>query len=76
MCGLDLCELLRFHKSRGLLATVTAVRPPSRFGGLVFAGDRVAGFRKKHKSERVGLMVASWSSNPDALITSTTTAAY
>jgi glucose-1-phosphate cytidylyltransferase len=39
--------LLRFHRSCGRLATVTAVRPPARFGGLVFAGDLVAEFTEK-----------------------------
>ncbi len=39
--------LLSFHESHGKLATVTAVRPPARFGGLVFDGDRVARFTEK-----------------------------
>jgi glucose-1-phosphate cytidylyltransferase len=47
VCNVDLKELLRFHKSHGKLATVTAVRPPSRFGGLVFEGDLVAEFTEK-----------------------------
>ena len=42
-CG----ALLRFHRAHGRLATVTAVRPPARFGGLVFDGDRVAEFTEK-----------------------------
>ena len=44
---IDLRALLRFHESHGKMATVTAVRPPSRFGGLVFEGDRVAEFTEK-----------------------------
>jgi glucose-1-phosphate cytidylyltransferase len=40
-------ELLRFHRAHGRIATVTAVRPPSRFGGLVFDGDFVAEFTEK-----------------------------
>jgi glucose-1-phosphate cytidylyltransferase len=43
----DLRALLRFHRAHGLLATVTAVRPPARFGGLVFDGDLVAEFTEK-----------------------------
>lgn len=43
----DLGALLNFHRAHGRLATVTAVRPPSRFGGLVFDGDRVAEFEEK-----------------------------
>ncbi|MBN1909685.1 MAG: glucose-1-phosphate cytidylyltransferase [Pirellulales bacterium] len=43
----DLSALLAFHKKQGRLATVTAVRPPARFGGLIFDGDRVAQFTEK-----------------------------
>lgn len=43
----DLDALLAFHRSHGRIATVTAVRPPARFGGLVFDGDRVAEFTEK-----------------------------
>ena len=39
--------LLSFHKSHGRIATVTAVRPPARFGGLVFDGDIVTKFTEK-----------------------------
>jgi glucose-1-phosphate cytidylyltransferase len=39
--------LLRFHREQGRIATVTAVRPPARFGGLVFDGDLVAEFTEK-----------------------------
>jgi glucose-1-phosphate cytidylyltransferase len=47
VCDVDLGELLSFHKAQGKIATVTAVRPPSRFGGLVFDGDLVAEFTEK-----------------------------
>ncbi|MCX6030216.1 MAG: glucose-1-phosphate cytidylyltransferase [Chloroflexi bacterium] len=43
----DIAELLRFHRTQGRTATVTAVRPPARFGGLTLAGDRVASFTEK-----------------------------
>ena len=43
----NLQELLRFHQSHGRIATVTAVRPPARFGGLIFNGDLVADFTEK-----------------------------
>jgi glucose-1-phosphate cytidylyltransferase len=45
--NVNLGELLKFHRSHGKLATVTAVRPPARFGGLEFEGDRVARFSEK-----------------------------
>jgi glucose-1-phosphate cytidylyltransferase len=43
----DLKALLKFHRGHGRLATVTAVRPPARFGGLVFDGDLVVQFTEK-----------------------------
>ena len=45
--NVDLARLLAFHSAHGRLATVTAVRPPARFGGLVFDGDRVREFTEK-----------------------------
>jgi len=44
---LNLNDLLRFHRAQGRIATITAVRPPARFGGIVFDGDLVAQFAEK-----------------------------
>ncbi len=43
----DVASVLEFHRSHGKAATVTAVRPPSRFGELVMDGDKVAEFSEK-----------------------------
>ncbi|WP_309738606.1 MULTISPECIES: glucose-1-phosphate cytidylyltransferase [unclassified Chamaesiphon] len=45
--NIDLQQLLAFHKSHGKWVTVSAVRPPARFGGLVIEGDLVANFTEK-----------------------------
>ena len=45
--NIDLARLLEFHRSHGRIATVTAVRPPARFGGLIFEGDMVVNFTEK-----------------------------
>ena len=45
--NMDINKLLAFHKSHGKLATITATRPPSRFGGLKFSGDRIVEFSEK-----------------------------
>ncbi|MBI3288872.1 MAG: glucose-1-phosphate cytidylyltransferase [Elusimicrobia bacterium] len=45
--SVDVKALVAFHKKSGRLATVTAVRPPARFGGLTLKGDRVAEFTEK-----------------------------
>ena len=47
ICNLNLHDLLCFHRQQGRLATITAVRPPARFGGLVLNGDLVAQFTEK-----------------------------
>ncbi len=43
----DLDALLAFHRAQGKLATLTAVRPPARFGELEFDGDSVTSFNEK-----------------------------
>jgi glucose-1-phosphate cytidylyltransferase len=43
----DLNALLAFHRSHGKIATLTAVRPPARFGHLEFDGDSVVEFSEK-----------------------------
>jgi glucose-1-phosphate cytidylyltransferase len=45
--NINIKELMEFHKSHGKLATITAVRPPARFGHLSFNGDRVEQFTEK-----------------------------
>lgn len=43
----DIGKLVAFHRAHGKLATLTAVRPPARFGALEFDGDHVARFSEK-----------------------------
>jgi len=50
LANLNLADLLAFHRSHGMLATVTAVRPPARFGALELEGDRVRAFSEKPQS--------------------------
>ena len=47
VADIDISELVAFHRSHGKLATVTAVRPPARFGALAIDGDRVLDFVEK-----------------------------
>jgi glucose-1-phosphate cytidylyltransferase len=47
LANVDLRALLAFHKSHGKVATVTAVRPPGRFGALSLDGARVERFAEK-----------------------------
>ena len=43
----DVRKVSEFHRSSGKLATITAVRPPSRFGGLVFDELGAVSFTEK-----------------------------
>jgi glucose-1-phosphate cytidylyltransferase len=46
----DISGLVAFHRRHGRLATVTAVRPPARFGSLTLDGDCVAEFSEKSQA--------------------------
>jgi len=47
VADIDIEKLLAFHKSHGKLATLTAVRPPARYGHLNFEGDAITTFTEK-----------------------------
>ncbi len=47
VADIDIRRVLDFHRSHGRLATVTGVRPPSRFGELVTDGHVVTRFAEK-----------------------------
>jgi glucose-1-phosphate cytidylyltransferase len=49
--NINISELLKFHESHGKLATVTAVRPPARFGHMDIKGGLVARFGEKNQSD-------------------------
>lgn len=46
----DIRRLVEFHRAHGKVATLTAVRPVSRFGELLLDGDSVAEFREKPRA--------------------------
>ncbi|MGB5064693.1 MAG: glucose-1-phosphate cytidylyltransferase [Candidatus Competibacter sp.] len=45
--NVDLNRLLAFHRAHGKLATLTAARPPARYGHLEFQGDQITSFTEK-----------------------------
>ena len=47
LADVDVRQLIAFHEAHGKLATVTTVRPPARFGGIEFEGNRVSRFMEK-----------------------------
>ncbi len=48
---INISKLVEFHKAHGGLATVTAVRPPSRFGALQMEGNAVKQFSEKPQTK-------------------------
>lgn len=45
--NVNINKLLEFHKAHGKIATVTAVRPSPRFGGMFIDGEQVKKFTEK-----------------------------
>ena len=45
--NVNISALLEFHRKQGKLATLTAVRPPARFGHLVIENDQIIRFEEK-----------------------------
>lgn len=51
LSDVNLQELLEFHRGHGKLATVTAVHPPPRFGGMTLDQDSVKHFSEKPQKD-------------------------
>ena len=51
LCDININDLINFHKKHGKIATVTAVRPPARFGYLGIKKNHVTNFKEKKKSD-------------------------
>ena len=49
--SVNITELIRFHKSHGREATMTAVQPPGRFGVLEYSGSQITSFLEKPQGE-------------------------
>jgi glucose-1-phosphate cytidylyltransferase len=47
LSNVDLTALIKFHRSHGRIATVTAVRPSARFGDLSIVDNLVEHFKEK-----------------------------
>lgn len=51
LADIDIKHLVEFHRQQGTLATVTAVRPPGRFGAILTEGNRVTQFQEKPRGD-------------------------
>ena len=47
LSDVDISSAINFHRNHGRWATVTAVKPPGRFGALELSGEMVTGFAEK-----------------------------
>ena len=45
--NINIKKAIKFHKDHGKIATITAVRPPVRFGELKIDGNKVNSFKEK-----------------------------
>jgi glucose-1-phosphate cytidylyltransferase len=64
---IDLNRLLAFHRSHGKLATLTAVRPPARFGHIELEGDVVSEFSEKPQAREGWINGAFFVLEPEVL---------
>jgi len=58
-CDVNINDVVTKFHEKETIGTVTAVRPPARFGSLDIEGDYVKSFGEKSKVKRDGLMVVS-----------------
>lgn len=49
--NVNIGELIKFHKSHGKLATLTATQPPGRFGAIDFSGSQINSFQEKPQGD-------------------------
>jgi len=67
LSDVDINDLHAFHKGHGKLATLTAARPPARYGHLEFEGDKVLHFTEKPQTAEGWINGAFFVLEPGAL---------
>ena len=51
LSDVNITGLIQFHREHGRLATITAVRPPGRYGAIERSGNVVTGFAEKPRGD-------------------------
>ena len=70
VCNINMHELVKFHKDHGKIATVSAIQPEARFGGMELGVDNEVRFLKKNQQGMdSGSMVVILCYHPGFLIT-------
>jgi len=67
LADVDIAASIELHRREGRLATVTAVRPPGRYGTLEIDGDRVAAFTEKPPGDGASINGGFFVLSPDCL---------
>ncbi len=67
VADIDITKLIAHHQAKALKATVTAVRPPARFGALDLDGDVVRGFIEKPEGDHAWINGGFFVLEPDVL---------
>jgi len=67
LSDIDISAAITFHREHGRLATVTAVKPPGRFGALELSGHSVTGFVEKPTGDQGLINGGFFVLNPDCL---------
>ena len=67
LSDIDISAAITFHRDHGRLATVTAVKPPGRFGALELSGQTVTGFMEKPTGDEGLINGGFFVLNPDCL---------
>jgi glucose-1-phosphate cytidylyltransferase len=70
LSDINISDLISFHNSHGKLATVTAARPPARFGAIKFNekdGDKVINFEEKPVGDGSWVNSGFFVLNPDVI---------
>ena len=67
LSDLNLKKLLNFHKKNKKIITVTAVRPPARFGEIIINNNRVISFKEKPQTTNGWINGGFFVANPKFL---------
>ena len=65
VCDVNIDDLLKFHNSHGKLATLTAVRPPARFGEVKIRDGKVITFAEKPQTSTAWINGGFFVLNPE-----------
>lgn len=65
--AIDISALLKFHRSHGRLASMTAVQPPGRFGAVKIEGTSIRSFQEKPTGDGAWINGGFFVLNPEVL---------